>query len=103
MSAVQLNLPLEFDTRRLLRCSMPRVESDLHHLTRDSKGWLLRVTVTAMNRKGIVTKRLRIRLGKEVRTEREAVIARDAAIRAFRGVGLRVSERRLVRGCRRDP
>lgn len=101
MNAIQMNLPLQFETRQLLRCSMPRVENELHHLSRDEKGWLLRVTVTAMNRKGIVSKRIRLRLGKV--TEREAVIRRDAAIKAWKAVKLRVSERQLVRGCRRDP
>jgi len=42
-----------------------------------------------------VSKRMRIRLGKV--TEREAVIRRDAAIKAWKAVGLRVSERQLVR------
>jgi len=95
MNATQMNLPLQPETRQSRRASMPPVENELHHLSRDEKGWLLRITVTAMNRKGIVSKRMRIRLGKV--TEREAVIRRDAAIKAWKAVGLRVSERQLVR------
>ena len=101
MNVIQMSLPLPQGARPQLPCSTPRAENELHHLSCDKKGWLLRITVTAMNRHGIVSKRLRIRLGKG--TEREAVIRRDASIKALKAVGLRVSQRNLVRGCRRDP
>lgn len=103
----QLLLPLEFDTRRLLRCSMPRPENPLHHLVRDKKGWIIRLTITAMNRRPgkhtVITKRLSLRCKADVKTERDAIIARDSMIRLARELKLEVANRQLVRGCRIDP
>lgn len=101
MRAIQLNLPLEFDTRQLLRCSMPRPDDRLHHLSHDRGGWVVRAVGTIMNRKGIASKRLRLRLGHG--SEEDAIRRRDIAIRAWKAVGFRIPERRLVRGCRIDP
>ena len=100
MTEIQLNLPLEFRTRQLLRCSMPRPDDRLHHLSHDRGGWVVRVTGTIMNRKGIATKRLRLRLGHG--SEEDAIRLRDVAIRSWQRVGFRISQRTLVRGCRID-
>ena len=101
MNAIQLNLPLRFDSRALLRCSMPRVRNDLHHLHEDSRGWVLRLSISVAAGQGrVIRKRLRWRLGRI--TEREAKIRRDASISTLRKVGVDVSERQLVRGVRAE-
>lgn len=100
-SAVQLPLPLEFSSRRLLRCCAARPDDRLHHLSHDKSGWTVRVSATLMNRAGIKTVRLRLRLGHG--SEEDAIRQRDTAFKAWRKVGFRISQRQLVRGCRVDP
>lgn len=92
-------LPLQFKTRALLRCSMPRRENDLHHLWYDPKrGWECRVTVHGVDRSGkvVTSKRLKWRWGKL--SESTAILKRDASIAALEKVGLKVVKRQLVRG-----
>ena len=103
MKTVQLNLPLSFKSRALLRCSIPKPENELHHLWYDPRrGWECRITVQATDRGGkiLTSKRLRWRWGKI--SEARAMLKRDASIAALEKVGLKVEKRILVRGVRSD-
>ncbi len=102
MKAVQMPLPLKFETRRLLRCSMPRPENDLHHLHFDpKKGWVCRLTVSVERNGKFAGKRVKLPPWGKI-PEAMAIAKRDAVIAGYRKLGLRVETRILVRGVRRD-
>ncbi len=100
MKAIQMTLPLRFETRALLRCSMPAPDNRLHHLYFDrKKGWECRLTLLAERNGQVVSKRVRFRFGRRT-TEDMAIAKRDVLIAGYRKIKLRVEERILVRGRR---